>query len=68
MAPQEEAPLQTDWTQKFMDDRLQALVRPTLMIINSSLGSADRLPILETKRVEMEWEGEVPTIEDLWIR
>jgi hypothetical protein len=32
----------------------------------SGFASLDRLPIVEPRRVEVEWEGELPSIEDVW--
>ena len=73
MTPQEEAPQQPDWTRSGTDDPsareaplLPQLPLPPQLILNSGLPSADRLPTVEPRRVEVKWEGELPSIEDLW--
>ena len=73
MAPQEEEPQHPYSTRRFKDDpsslEAQLLPQPTLpppLILNSGLPSPDRLPTVEPRRVEVEWEGGLPSIEDLW--
>ena len=74
MAPQEEAPQQPDGPPRFGDDPLapeaaplsRAPLPPLLIKTLSGFLSLDRLPTVEPRRVEVEWEGELPSIEDVW--
>jgi hypothetical protein len=74
MAPQEETPQQPDWTRRFREDPSalevppfsQPPLPPLLIITSSGISSLDRLPTVEPRRVEMDWEGELPSIEDQW--
>jgi hypothetical protein len=74
-APQEGAPQRPDRPPRFGDDDPSApeaapLSRPppTPLLIKtlSGFASIDRLPTVEPRRVEVEWEGELPSIEDVW--
>ena len=75
MGPQEETPQQPEpeRTRSFRHDPTapeapllpQPLLPPPL-IINAGLPSADLLPTVEPRQVEVEQEGESPSIEDLW--
>jgi len=73
-APQEGAPQQPDWLPRFGYDPsapeaapLSRPPRPPLLIKTlSGFASLDRLPTVEPRRVEVEWEEELPSIEDVW--
>ena len=73
MAPQEEAPQQPDPTRRFREDP-SALEAPPLpqpppparLMKFSALPSAERLPTVEPRRVEVEEEGEPPSFDELW--
>jgi hypothetical protein len=74
-APQEGAPQRPDRPPRFGDDDPSApegaplsQPPPTPLLIKtlSGFASLDRLPTVEPRRVEVEWEGELPSIEDVW--
>ena len=75
-APQEGAPQQPDGPPRFGDDPSapeaaplsRAPLPPLLIKTLSGFLSLDRLPTVEPRRVEVEWEGELPSIEDVWAR
>jgi hypothetical protein len=75
-APQEGAPQQPDRPGGVGNDpsapETSQLSRPPLppLLIKTFSGftSLERLPTVEPRRVEVEWEGELPSIEDVWAR
>jgi hypothetical protein len=72
MAPQEEAPQQFDPSRRLREDP-SALEAPPLpqpppparLMKFSALPSAERLPTVEPRRVEVEEEGDPPSFDDL---